>query len=192
MVMVSTIAAVVLSGGGAQAAPRRAAATRPCQTSVGKAIRPTSAVISALGKTYRVVRVARGRDGSIGTPPLTRRGKTLVGWDPHDRPGNGRGSVVLDAHTWPDGSALGNALLRHLRKGSTVLLSNKNGRAVCYRITKRHSYPRAHLPRHQMFRTGGKEQLVIVVCSGRRLGPENWLRRTVWWGEPIGLPTDAA
>jgi len=149
-------------------------------------VTPHKARFSALGtKTYKVVPVKRTRDGSIGTPPVTTAGKKLVGWDPHRRPGTGSGSVILDAHTWPDGSALGNAMLKKLKKGAVITMTDGHGKGVCYRIDQRTSYPRAKVPRARMFRTWGHEQLVIVVCSGKRLGPGNWLRRTVWFGTPI-------
>ncbi|MFC5731584.1 hypothetical protein ACFPQB_21920 [Nocardioides vastitatis] len=30
----------------------------------------------------------------------------------------------------------------------------------------------------------GRPRLAILVCSGRRLGPGSWSRRTVWYAEP--------
>jgi len=148
-------------------------------------VRPRRAAIPALGHaTYKVVKVKR-KHGEIGTPPTTKAGKRLVGWDPHRRPGSGTGSVVIDAHTWPDGSALGNKMLRSLRRGDVVILTNGRGHGICYAIKSRRSYARSRIPVAKIFRTWGREQLTIVVCSGKRLGPGNWLRRTVWIGVPV-------
>lgn len=165
--------------------PAQSTSTESCLTTAVGPIRPTEALISELNRAVGVVRVRRKRNGQIGTPPLTQRGKTQLGWDPNVQPGAGWGSVITDAHTWPDGSALGNAMLRDLREGATIVMRDQAGASVCYRITKRGSYPRNRIPRSRMFQPWGAEQLVIVVCSGRRLGPGNWLRRTVWWAEPV-------
>ena len=149
-----------------------------------KPFKPTRATIPVLNRSYGVVPVRRTADGNIGAPPLTTRGKTLVGWDRMVKPGSRRGTVVLDAHTWPDGSALGNAMLQRLKKGARIRLTNGT-HAVCYRIVSRKSYPRDRIPVRKLFVQTGKPRVVIVVCSGKRLGPGNWLRRTVWIGEPI-------
>ncbi len=161
----------------------RKAATLTCPKSA-RPFTPTKARIPVLGKRdHRVVRVPR-ENGAIGTPPVTEAGKSMVGWDRAVRPGAKRGTVVIDAHTWPDGSALGNAMLNKLRKGDRLRLSSAK-HAVCYRIVSRTSYPRDRIPLAKIFRTGGAPRVVIFVCSGKRLGPGNWLRRTVWIGEVV-------
>jgi len=171
----------------AQASPSASGARATACAVTPAKVKPRRAAIPALGRaTYKVVKVKR-KHGEIGTPPTTKAGKRLVGWDPHKRPGSGVGSVVIDAHTWPDGSALGNKMLKKLRRGDVVVLTDGRGHGVCYRIRSRHSYSRNRIPAVKIFRTWGKEQLAIVVCSGKRLGPGNWLRRTVW----IGVPTAA-
>ena len=38
------------------------------------------------------------------------------------------------------------------------------------------------MPRYSV--TDGPPQLAIVVCSGRRLGPGVWTKRTVWFASP--------
>lgn len=189
LVIVGLVATLIAAGvGNAQAqgpTATQAISADSCRTTAVGPIRPTEAVIAQLNRTVDVVRVRRKRNGQIGTPPLTQRGKGQLGWDPHIQPGAGWGSVITDAHTWPDGSALGNAMLRDLQEGATIVMRDQAGSSVCYRITKRGSYPRKRIPRSSMFQPWGAEQLVIVVCSGKRLGPGNWLRRTVWWAEPL-------
>ncbi|MFD1250136.1 class F sortase [Nocardioides ginsengisoli] len=161
------------------------AARTACATTARSGFRPVGARVDVLGRDVRVVPVRRTANGAIGTPPVTKAGKSLVGWDRATRPGAGVGSVILDAHTWPDGSALGNALLGRLRPGHTFSLRAADGRTVCYRVSARRSYPAARLPRAKAFRDWGPEQAVIVVCSGRRLGAGRWTRRTVWYAEPL-------
>jgi hypothetical protein len=189
MSMTVTLIGVVTGDAHAKGPEQVATVSEPtCRTTANGPIRPARALIAELNRTVGVVGVGRKRNGEIGSPPLTQRGKRLLGWDRHKRPGAGWGSVVLDAHTWPDGSALGNAMLRRLHTGSTITVQDVAGRSVCYRITERSSYRRTKLPRRKMFRTWGPEQVVIVVCSGKRLGPGNWLRRTVWYAVPVATP----
>ncbi|WP_157514898.1 class F sortase [Nocardioides sp. J54] len=163
-----------------------ATSTGTC-TRPARAFRPARLRLSAPARAVRVVRVPRTRSGAIGTPPRTRAGKWLAGWDDQTRPGSGRGSVVLVAHTWPDGSALGNALLRRTRVGARLVLRNHDGALrACYRVTERRQYRADAVPRARTFRSWGPEQLVVVVCSGRRLGPGRWTHRTVWYASPVG------
>lgn len=166
-------------------APAHAEAAPATCTTPEHGFRPSTARLSPLDASYDVVPVRRTRGGAIGTPPLTERGKRLVGWDRFTKPGNGEGTVILDAHTWPDGSALGNVLLRTLRPGHVIALGSGSGRSACYEVTKRRSYPASRVPRRKAFRSWGPEQLVVVVCSGKRRGPGDWSRRTVWYAVPV-------
>jgi hypothetical protein len=184
LLALATVAALLPGPAPAGAEPTARAA---CATTATSGFRPVGARVDVLGREFRVVRVRRTASGAIGTPPVTAAGKTMVGWDRGIRPGEGVGSVILDAHTWPDGSALGNALLSRLRAGHTFSLRAADGRTVCYRVRARRSYPAARVPRSKAFRTWGPEQAVIVVCSGRRLGPGRWARRTVWYAEPLAV-----
>jgi hypothetical protein len=92
--------------------------------------------------------------------------------------------VLLSGHTWPDGSALGNAMLNNLRAGDRVVLTGKKGQKACYRIGRRTSYPYNKVPSETAFRNSGPEQLVIVTCSGTRTSPGHWTHRTLWYAVP--------
>lgn len=146
---------------------------------------PIEATLPALGRTVRVIQVSRTRGNAVGGGPLTERGKWLMAMDPHTRPGSGRGTVILSGHAWPDGTALGNAMVRYLQVGHGVQMLGKKGQRACYRIVERTSYPANRVPRKKAFRPRGPEQLVIVTCSGRRLGPGHWTRRTIWYAVPF-------
>jgi sortase (surface protein transpeptidase) len=131
-----------------------------------------------------VVHPPRETDGVPGTPPLTTRGKSLFAWDREQgiRPGDLAGNVLLNAHTWPDGSALGNRLLARLHVGDRIVVRGADAR-LCYRVTERVEVPAdANMPRY--YDTAGPPQLAILVCSGRRLGPGNWEKRTIWFASP--------
>ena len=143
---------------------------------------PKYAGIPAIGRAVKVIQVQRQSNGQIGAGPTTTEGKWWMSMDPKTKPGSHQGSVLLAGHTWPDGSALGNAMLEHLWTGNGVVLSNGDTRA-CYRVNRRKSYPVNDVP-GSAFRTSGPEQVVIVACSGKRLGPGNWTRRTLWYATP--------
>jgi hypothetical protein len=141
--------------------------------------------VSIPGVVRRAVAVAPPRvNGVPGAPPLTSAGKWQVAWDRKwpVRPGDRHGNVLLNAHVWPDGSALGNRMLARLKLGDRIVVRGKD-RILCYRITKRIDvYPREALRRY--YRNDGRPRVAIVVCSGRRLGPGRWEKRTIWFAAP--------
>jgi len=131
-----------------------------------------------------VVTPPRDANGVPGIPPLTDAGKSVFAWDREQgiRPGDPAGNVLLNAHTWPDGSALGNQLLAGLRRGDQIVVRGVEAR-LCYRVTERvEVLAERGLPRY--YTADGPPQLAIVVCSGRRLGPGLWEKRTVWFASP--------
>lgn len=166
-------------------APAPARATASCPTPTA-AFKPRKMTIKAIDRTVKVIRVPRTASGAVGSPPVTKQGKWLMGRDPQVLPGSGEGTVIMTAHTWPDNSALGNALLRSLKAGGRLKLTNAKGSKVaCYQVSKRKRYRANKVPRTKAFRWWGPEQLVIVVCSGKRLGPGRWTHRTIWYATPF-------
>ena len=119
-----------------------------------------------------------------GVPPLTDAGKREFAFDPDQdvRPGDRRGNVLLNAHTWPDGTGLGNQLLAGTHRGTRIVVAG-GGHRLCYRVTRRIEVD-ATKPQPAYFATDGRPQLAIVVCSGERLGPGQWTKRTIWYASP--------
>ncbi len=155
----------------------------PCDT-VAHRFAPRTIAVARVTRSASVVTPARAADGVPGAPPLTRRGKSLFAWDRQQgiAPGDPAGNVLLNAHTWPDGSALGNRLLALLHRGDRIVLRGDTAQ-LCYRVTERVEVLAARgLPRY--YSRTGPPQLAIVVCSGRRLGPGVWEKRTVWFASP--------
>ncbi|MCX6397377.1 MAG: class F sortase [Propionibacteriales bacterium] len=181
LVLVAQVLVVITGSGAIQTAGAvPASCKRPANGFV-----PSRAEIPAIGRTVKVIQVKRTSSGQVGAGPVTQEGKWLMAMDPQTKPASRKGSVILSGHTWPDGSALGNAMLRDLHRGDGIVLTGSNGRRACYRITERTSYPVDEVPRNKAFRYWGPEQVVIVACSGKRLGPGNWTRRTIWYGVPV-------
>jgi sortase (surface protein transpeptidase) len=117
-------------------------------------------------------------------PPLTSLGKTEMAFDLGSGidPGAAAGNALLNAHTWPDGSALGNKLLAGLQQGDQIVVHGLLGQ-ICYRVTDRVEVP-ADDPGIRYFAKTGSPQIAIIVCSGQRLGPGVWTKRTIWYASP--------
>ncbi len=148
----------------------------------GHPFRPRTVALPGTTRPLPVIAPPRDAGNVPGVPPLTAEGKWEFAWDASIAPGAPAGNVLLNAHTWPDGSALGNRLLGRLEKGDRIVVRGA-GRKLCYRVTERVEVPAAQgLPRY--YATDGPPQLAIVVCSGRRLGPGDWEDRTIWFASP--------
>lgn len=155
-----------------------------CDTDTGGVV-PTRIAVPGVTGRVEVVTPPRDANGVPGVPPLTEAGKTVFAWDREQgvEPGDPAGNVLLNAHTWPDGSALGNTLLDGLHRGDRVLVLG-DGKRLCYRVTERvEVLAEDGLPRY--YETDGPPQLAVVVCSGRRLAPGVWEKRTVWFASPV-------
>jgi hypothetical protein len=145
---------------------------------------PRQISVPGVVRAATVVMPPRESGGVPGTPPLTTTGKTEFAYDraQHVQPGDRAGNVLLNAHTWPDGTALGNHLLSGLQVGGRILVEGP-GTSLCYRVTQRVEVLASNGLASYYDRTG-PPQLAIVVCSGRRLGPGIWTKRTVWFASP--------
>ena len=130
-----------------------------------------------------VLAMPRDAQGIPGVPPVSS--KETFAWDePGIMPGEPRGNALLNAHTWPDGSAMGNRLLADLGEGDRLVLWGDNGERLCYRVTDRIEVPEDDAPLERVYDFTGPPQVVLIVCSGTRLGPGVWTHRTVWFASP--------
>ncbi len=160
--------------------------TDPCLTPATAGFVPTAITVEGIARKARVLALPRDSAGVVGVPPVSD--KTAFAWDRGGvEPGSAEGHVLLNTHTWPDGSAMGNRLLRGLAVGGRLVLSTGEGTAkqvACYTVTDRvevrlsDGYPGWDA-------NDGPPQVVIVVCSGKRLGPGNWTHRTLWFASPV-------
>ncbi len=150
-----------------------------------RAFAPKVVQMPGVLKASTVLALKRDRRGVPRTPPLTDRGKWQFAWDKpaNIRPGMHRGNVKLNAHTYPDGSALGNRLLRELHVDQLIVVLGADGQRLCYQVTRRFqvSGDRGYPP---YYSTTGAPRLAILVCSGRRRGPGDWSHRTIWYAKP--------
>lgn len=169
-------------------------AASSCTSTSGHFTPARAAVSNGVGRV-RVIGVGRTRNGQMGSPPKTRTGLHELGWyDRGHAPGYGNGNVAMDAHVYfPNGRlrsdqgglALGNAMLLHLKKGSTITLYNATGRLhICYRVSSRVSYTPSKVPMRTIVYGRAPGQLLsIIVCSGQRLRNGVYTGRTVFYAQ---------
>jgi hypothetical protein len=156
-----------------------------CPDTVAHSFTPASITIPGVARKVQVLALPRDAGNVPGIPPLTETGKHEFAFDRGQkvRPGDAQGNVLLNAHTWPDGSALGNEMLTGLHRDGRIIVTGKKDQRLCYRVTKRiEVLATAHVPEY--YSRNGTPRLAIIVCSGRRLGPEDWEKRTIWYASP--------
>lgn len=151
---------------------------------------PTRVSIAEIAPDAEVLALNRDPADPPGAPPMTEAGKRKFAWDAAGaKPGSSRGNVNMNAHTWPDGTALGNALLRELSTGDVIVAHGAHGERQCYEVVRRRELAISHVPQHVLERfydVAGPPELTMIVCSGTRRGPGEWTHRTLWYGTPVG------
>ncbi|MGQ0844603.1 MAG: class F sortase [Sporichthyaceae bacterium] len=154
-----------------------------CSTAIVPFV-PTSISIPGLPK-IKVSALERDANGVPGTPALTKSAKQTMAFDL----GSGiligakKGNALLNAHTFPDGSALGNTLLDELEEKDMIYVDGPLGR-TCYKVTDEVEVPYDNDGKRYYAKTG-KPQIAIIVCSGERIGPGQWTKRTIWYASPV-------
>ena len=187
-VVIATLLPLLIIGSSGPATsaerPRAAASTVPavCLHPARRGFVPLRATVAHVGRNIPVLAMGRLAGGVPAPPPLTYSGKRSFAWDKYGpKPGSAIGNVRFNAHTYPDGSALGNRLLAHLKVGGRIILYG-DGVALCYKVTRKVVTTPRRLGGY--YSTTGSPKLAIVVCSGKRLGPGNWTNRTIWYAKP--------
>jgi hypothetical protein len=153
-----------------------------CAGGTDAEFRPASITVPGVVRRAEVLALPRDDRNVPGVPPLSD--KASFAWDDGGiRPGSAQGNVLMNTHTWPDGSATGNLLLEHLEVGDRIVLRGE-GEKLCYEITERievlaaDGYP-------PYYDVDGPPQLALVVCSGERRGLNDWSHRTIWFAAPV-------
>lgn len=156
-----------------------------CEPAASGPFKPTRITVPGIVKNARVLALPRDGNNVPSVPPVSNAGKREFAWDrpPGLKPGSPKGNVLLNAHTWPDGSALGNMFLADLKKGDRIIVRGDEA-TLCYAVTRRVEVP-AHDDFPEYYEREGPPQLALIVCSGRRLGPGNWTHRTIWFASPV-------
>lgn len=126
---------------------------------------PVRLRLARLGVSAPVLPVDVGTDGELRVP----NDPDVVGWwQGGARPGDGRGSIVIDGHVDSARFGIGVfALLPSLRPGDRVSVEDAAGDLRHYTVTGLRWYPRAELPTHEVFGQDVRERLVLITCGGR-------------------------
>lgn len=160
---------------------------RPCAVGATRPFVPTAMSVPGVIQPSTVLALARNAYGIPDVPPLTDTGKHEFAWDRGPvgiMPGSHQGNALFNAHTWPwwEAPAYGNLMLNGLHPGGTIVLTGV-GVTQCYRVTRRVEVP-ADGKYGDFYNRTGPPQIAIIVCSGVRAGPGDWLSRTIWYASP--------
>jgi hypothetical protein len=165
-------------------------APKPCFRPATAPFTPTRITVPGVTRETPVLSLPRDSADVPQAPPISDVGKTVFAWSqpPDPMPGTPQGNVLLNAHTWPDGTALGNKLLAGLQVGGRIVVHGKSAdgqeQTLCYQVTKR-VVILASDGSYEYYERNGPPQLALIVCSPPRLGPGNWLNRTIWYAAPL-------
>ena len=189
-VAVATSSFWLSTGGTATAQPVSAAGTAAtsaasgCPSTLSKPLTPRRITIPNITYRAKVIMPQRLPGRVPGDPPLTDAGKEMFAFDKYTGiyPGSKFGVVRMNAHVWPDGSAVGNRMLKKMTIGKRIVVLGKT-KKICYRVVDKVVVD-ADKTLLRYYRLDGPPRLGIVVCSGKRLGPGVWTKRTVWFAKP--------
>ena len=154
----------------------------PCDEPATQPFTPERITIDGLTEGAAVIGVPGDARGVTGVLPTSN--KVDFAWDLGGiRPGSRRGNVLLNTHTWQDGTSLGNTLLADLDIGDRIIVQGRDAR-LCYRVNLRIELPvdEGYPPYYE---TKGPPRIAIIVCSGRRTGPGQWTHRTIWFARQL-------
>ena len=168
--------------------PATTLSAKPCADSAPGPFVPLRFLIPGVISPAPIVALARDSRDVPSVPPLTLAGKREYAWDKGPEgilPGSSQGNALFNAHTWPwsQGGALGNDMLIGLRPGKVIVLEGADVRQ-CYRVVRQIQVP-ANGPYPDFYNRTGPPQIAIIVCSGVRAGPGDWLSRTIWFAQPF-------
>ena len=159
--------------------------TSPCATPATEPFKPTRITVPGIIRNGKVLALPRDSRNVPRVPPVSAAGKLQVAWDrpPGIKPGSPKGNVLLNAHTWPDGSALGNKFLNRLDEGDRIILRGDDA-TLCYEVDERIEV-RAADGYPPYYDREGPPRIAFLACSGKRLGPGRWTHRTIWFASPV-------
>ncbi len=159
-----------------------------CANPATKPFVPTRISVAKVTTGAPVIGLPRDRNNVPSALPIgAANAKTAFAWDkPTIKPGSPKGNVLLNTHTWPDGTSMGNHLLDKLQVGGRIVVRGAHGQELCYQVTKRTVIVAAD-GSAEYYAKDGPPQLAIIVCSPPRLGPGNWYHRTIWYASPVTL-----
>lgn len=153
-----------------------------CEVGAPRPFAPETVSIAGVVDRAPVVGVPRDGRGVTGVLPISN--KVDFAWDLGGiRPGSRRGNVLLNTHTWEDGSALGNSLLAGLDIGDRIVVRGDDS-LLCYEVNLRIELPveEGYPPYYE---EDGPPRVALIVCSGTRGPTGEWSHRTIWFARQV-------
>jgi LPXTG-site transpeptidase (sortase) family protein len=127
--------------------------------------RPVLMELPSLDLAARIAPVSVAAGGNLRVPEDPA---VLGWWRSGARPGDDRGSIVIDGHVDSATQGLGTfARLRELELGDPVLTESAAGEVRRYWVTGRRQFPKETLPADDVFSQHVQERLVLITCGGR-------------------------
>ena len=152
---------------------------------------PTRITLGDVASHAPVMSLGLAADGTAAAPPKDQP-KTVGWYNLGPRPGSDKGKVVLTAHTYHRGGALGNALNSEqgLRLGDVIRLTDASGRTLCYRHTRTAKVMvKDYDPKSTvLYDDHGAPMLAIVICWDYERSTKFWASRIIFYAEPLAGP----
>ncbi len=155
----------------------------------GRPCRPVRFAMTALGIDTSVVALSLTSDGDLGTP--SDGDKKSAGWFPSVMAGAARGTVLMDGHTYHDGSALFTlGFAQQVRTGMVMRLSCAGGHTFSYRVSEitldvsPASYP-GFVTSRALYSADGPAQLVMITCTDYIPAQRVWAHRAILIANPV-------
>lgn len=125
---------------------------------------PIRLTLPNLDVSAPVVPVSVASGGGLDVP---NDPDVLGWWSSGARPGDRRGSVLIDGHVDSATQGLGVfARLRELRPGDPVITESASGERHHYRVVGLHQFAKETLPAGMLFSQEVPERLVLITCGG--------------------------
>ncbi|MCU1537847.1 MAG: peptidase sortase [Humibacillus sp.] len=128
-------------------------------------------------------------DGSLGVPSESERAS--AGWYPSVLAGAAQGTVLMDGHTYRDGSAIFTTdSPRQAHVGMMMQVACSDDSVVSYRLSELHldlspdDYP-DFVSRRHLYAAEGPAQLVVVTCTDWNSLTREWDHRAVLIATPV-------
>ncbi len=146
--------------------------------------------MAELGVDASIVTLSLTAEGDLGTP--SDQDKTSAGWFPSVLAGAARGTVLMDGHTYHDGSAIFRPTFKQQVRAAMVMrLSCSDGHAFSYRISEvaldvsPDAFP-AFVATRALYSSDGPPQLVVITCTDYNATRRVWDNRAILIATPIG------
>ena len=170
-----------------QTSPSSAASLPEGCATQATAMTPARMTIPSMDLDTQVLSLGLADDGSIATPPFSQ--PDAVGWfNQGPKPGADKGKVVLTAHTFHAGKALGNKLFEKdhgLKPGALITLRDAQGKVQCFRFTTAQKIAvKDYDPDSTaVYDNLGDPMLAIVICWDYEPATKFWASRIVFYDQ---------